>query len=183
MTIRELKISELNHILPIVRMTLEKEEELKRLRESANQLKSQISSFNKQLTNSDANQDWHNALRLSLQTCINELKIRKQQIKEAEDYITASNLLFEGFSQMFNYGLLNCYQNGGVIKVSELKEDYLYEYAYLIQNTSSLTIYRLVFMQPEVMKKVESIVKFDSNPSRKKIREYLKFAIKFDKLL
>ena len=175
MTIRELKVSQLNQILPIVHETLKKEEQLKKLREQANKLKVQINVIKNSVK--------HNTeMETSLKKCFNELKCCKNQIKESEDYITASNFLFEGFSQMFNYGLLNCYQNGGVLEVSELKEDYIYEYAYLIQNTSSLTIYRLLSMRPEVMEKVESIVKTELT-SRKKIREYLKLAIKFNKLL
>ena len=175
MTIRELKVSQLNQILPIVRETLKKEEQLKKLREQANNIKFQINVIKNSVE--------HNTdMEASLKKYFNELKYYKNQIKETEDYIAASNLLFEGFSEMFNHGLLNCYQNGGVLEVSELKEDYIYEYAYLIQNTSSLTIYRLISMRPEVMEKVESIVKTELT-SRKKIREYLKFAIQFNKLL
>ena len=110
------------------------------------------------------------------------MKECKKQIEETENYIAASNLLFEGFSQMFNYGLLNCYINGGVLEVSELNEEFVYEYAYLIQNTS-LTVYRLLFIRPEVKKKVESSMYTAELPTRKKIRDFLKLVIKFDKLL
>ena len=151
MTTRELKVSELNHILPIVRETLEKEEELRKLREMASH---------------------------------NESNNCKKQIKELEDFIATSKLLFEGFSQMFIHDLLNCYQTGGVLEVSELKEDYIYEYAYLIQNIPSLTIYRLISMRPEVKHKVESnFKKVPSSHSRKKIRNYLRLAIRYDKEL
>lgn len=184
MTTRDLKVSELNHILPIVREVLKKEEDLKELREKANKLKRQIKDINNCLGKSNIVELGAAVIvtRSDLNDCISDLKNCKKQIREIEDYISASNLLFEGFSEMFNYGLLNCYITGGVLEVSELKEDYLYEYAYLIQNTSSLTVYRLLSMRHEVKLKVESIVKTELN-TRKKIRAYLKHAIRFDKLL
>lgn len=176
MTTRELKVSQLNNILPLVRETLKKEEELKKLREKANSLKQQINIV-KTLINKG-----NDEFKPSLNEMFNELKICRESIKELDDFINASNLFFEGFSQMFDYGLLNCYQNGGLLEVSELNEDFIYEYAYLIQNTSSLTIYRLISMRPAVMKKIES-QKRSNLTSRKEIREYLKLVFYYDKLL
>lgn len=174
MTTRELKVSQLNNILPLVRETLKKETELKELREKANTLKHSINTT-KKLINIG-----YDGYKPSLNKLFDELKICNESITKIEDFINSSNLLFEGFSQMFNYGLINCYQNGGVLEVSELNEEFLYEYAYLIQNTSSLTIYRLLSMKPEVMKQVESRIKSEPN-SRKKVREYLKLAIYYNK--
>lgn len=176
MTTRELKVSQLNNILPLVHETLKKEENLKELRKQANSIKHQISTT-KKLINIG-----HDQYKSSLNRLFDELKICKESITEIEDFINASNFFFEGFSKMFNYGLLNCYQNGGVLEVSELNEDFLYEYAYLIQNTSSLTIYRLLSMRPVVKKKVESQMKSNLT-SRKEIRKYLKLVIYYDKLL
>ena len=176
MTTRELKVSQLNNILPLVRETLKKEENLKELRKQANSLKQQINTT-KKLINLGFNE-----YKPSLNKLFDELKICKESIKELDDFINASNLFFEGFSQMFDYGLLNCYQNGGLLEVSELNEDFIYEYAYLIHNTSSLTIYRLLSMRPVVMEKVESQKKSEPT-SRNKIREYLKLVFYYDKLL
>ena len=180
MTTRELKVSELNRILPLVRETLKKEKELKALREYANSLRHQINNIKQGLGKEDISKVTTN---LFISRYIEHLKECKKQIEETENYIAASNLLFEGFSQMFNYGLLNCYINGGVLEVSELNEEFIYEYAYLIQNTSSLTVYRLLSIRPEVMKKVESSMYTAELPTRKKIRDFLRLVIKFDKLL
>lgn len=175
MTIRELKVSQLNNILPIVRETLKKEEALKKLREEANSLKGQL---NAAINLTPKNPEFKGVQKEILE----DLNKCKNSITEIQDFISASDLLFEGFSQMFNYDLLNCYQTGGVLEVSELNEDFIYEYAYLIQNTTGLTIYRLLSIKPEVRKKVESRIR--SNPtSRKKIRDYLKLAIYYDKSL
>ena len=175
MTTRELKVSQLNNILPIVRETLKKEEKLKKLREEANNLKRQLNAAINLTPKNPEFKDVQKEILEDLNKC-------KNSIKEIQDFITASNLLFEGFSQMFNYNLLNCYQNGGVLEVSELNEDFIYEYAYLIQNTTGLTIYRLISMKPEVLDKVQSRIKSELT-SRKKIRDYLKLAIYYDKML
>lgn len=176
MTTRELKVSQLNNILPIVRETLKKEEELKKLRATANGLRCQLNAA-KYLVKQN-----HDEFKNTQNEILEEIKNCKNAIKEREDFISASNLLFEGFSQMFDYNLSNCYQNGGVLEVSELNEDFIYEYAYLIQNTSGLTIYRLLSMRPEVRDKVQSRIKSDLT-SRKKIRDYLKLAMYYDKSL
>ena len=83
MTTRELKISQLNHILPLVRETLKKEEELKDLREKANNLKHCINDINIKLKKPTVNESdpllfvW----RSELKQFVAQLKDCKKQIK------------------------------------------------------------------------------------------------------
>lgn len=182
-TTREMKISRLNDILPMVRETLRDEKELESLRQKSNKTRMAINYMKNELGDKRIVEAGAGAIltKEDVDEAYDELEEIKAKIKEKERKIGAAKEMYKGLAKMISYGMMNCYHSGGLLNVAELNEEYLYEYAYLIQNTT-LTVYQLLSLNPKVRNRLDNFYKRNGElKSRKQIREFLNLAIRFDK--
>ncbi len=160
MSLRAMNIAELNRILFMIRNTLKKEKELNELRWKANVLKKQINDLYKVIPKKNEFISHPDAKEY-----IEEIRRYKKKIKEIKQSIDNENDKYKAFAENIKFYMTTYHVKGGLLNKSEYDENFIYEYAYLIQKTD-LKLFSISFYEIGPRKKRKRI--------RDVIRKYLK---------
>lgn len=161
MDIREAKVSTVNHILPIIRETIKKERTLNGLKEKLKQQKKLYDQLNKETDSLESTlkvMDIDETIKQKLEETRKQkeetksqivvlIKNYESQIEELGTQIKFENALHSAIGNAITINLPSNCILCGAYPITELQEEFIEEYVYLINCSSELDMNKFLFVK------------------------------------